>query len=441
MSRERTSLRGSLRVIFRHRSMIAATTAFALAATGLVLSLRRPLYESHARLVVESPGGEASAAQALEKELRILQTTRLSASDLDAAGLSGSPPVDPLRAVHDRMDVDVDDAKGAIDVGFVAHDPQLAADLTNLLVDRYLQRSAGQQDQTRLRGFYEEQVAEQDHQLDAIAGGLDEIGSGDLVDLDARKQLALAERAGLERERHEVEEHREQLLDARRRVAARLEQGGGWVETPPIAGAAPELATLDRLYYELRSERARFADAYRGDARPLRRFDRQLGELRTDKGARLVAILDARERAAKRRLESLREVEQLNHVRLAALNGHALELLRLERERSFTRSTYLRYRERAEDLRLERDLAARGFGDVSVVYRAEPVPTPISTPAGLLLSLGGLAGLLLGGALAVLRERFDHTFQEPERVREDLALPVLATIPDARDEARALTGA
>ncbi len=446
-TRHTSTLRDFMRALFRHWRTILLTTAATVAAAALWLGLRTPLYESRAEVLVHASPELGTGSENAHTELELLKATRLTSADLETDDLrarvlrafGAGTEEQALGALHRGLRVDAAEGSGVLRAGFRASDPRVAADLSNRLVERYLERRAGVLDPSRTRAFYDEQIAQQGTRLQALESELDARWTGDdLADLDAKKQLLLAELSALDLRRREAEEERERLLEARRGVARRIEQRGGWLETPEAAAGAAALATLDRLYFELAADRARFAEAYLGDARPLRRFDRQLAELREQKGRQLLATLDARERDAKRRGQSLAAELARKRVALDALNARALDLLRLEREHAFAESTYLLYRRKAEGLRLEGELVARGLGGVSLLRAAQPATDPVSVGAVPVLLLAALVGLVLGGLQALVRQALDHTFQEPERVANELALPVLAAVPDAREEARAV---
>lgn len=70
--------------------------------------------------------------------------------------------------------------------------------------------------------------------------------------------------------------------------------------------------------------------------------------------------------------------------------------------------------------------------DVALASLAQPPTSPSSPKTALDLIIGGIAGLLLGLALAIVAEQLDKRVRRPEEVEDTLNLPVLAMIPRSR---------
>jgi capsular exopolysaccharide synthesis family protein len=84
-------------------------------------------------------------------------------------------------------------------------------------------------------------------------------------------------------------------------------------------------------------------------------------------------------------------------------------------------------REQYQAVRLEE--AAEG-GLVEIVQHATG-SVPLSASPWNRLFLGLIAGLMLGGGMAVIREKLDHSINRPEQIEEFLLVPNLAVIPQA----------
>ncbi|MFD5425544.1 polysaccharide biosynthesis tyrosine autokinase [Streptomyces sp. NPDC127084] len=97
----------------------------------------------------------------------------------------------------------------------------------------------------------------------------------------------------------------------------------------------------------------------------------------------------------------------------------------------------LRFSEVVERLETPRGDPAKTRSPVKigVTERATPPSAPVSPRPMLNTALGLLAGLLVGGAIAVLRETLDTTVKTTEALAEHTGLPVLGAIPYDRKSA------
>ncbi len=485
------SLRDLLRVLFRRRSAILGGLLGGLVLAGAIGFLRVPLYESHAQiLLVSDPvlggvaGGEAAGdVTALRSEMDELlaslladaQGPQLRAAAAQAemrarAGLAGKvrgrledaleaaamrlrPPLEALGLVGARTPTDrllarlqealrvavLEDGQ-AIRVGLRWADPRFAADLSNLLAARYVDAHARSAPRAAVASFYDDEAVHQGTRLEALESELERLhGSSRLADLHAQRELLLRDVSALELRLTDLEMEQRSLAAQRHSVEQRIAERADWIESPEAVATVPELAELDRIQLELRSERVRAAQTFAEGAGPLARIDRQIAELREQKGRSVLAMLEAREAARARQIALLRSGLDAKRAELVAVHGRNPELARLERERSVAERAYHRYRKQAEDLRLREGLGRRGVSSASLIRSASPAHEPLSPSPWRLLWMGGLLGLGVGGLFAALGEFADRSFQDPEIVTEVLDLPVLAAVPETHGgTARAL---
>ncbi|MBI3303112.1 MAG: hypothetical protein HYZ72_13685 [Deltaproteobacteria bacterium] len=130
----------------------------------------------------------------------------------------------------------------------------------------------------------------------------------------------------------------------------------------------------------------------------------------------------------------IRQQEELT-AELEALNAKGYELQHLEEALKYKKDLYELYSKKAEEARIATAMDREKLVNVKVVDHA-PVPaTPVATRVSLALLLAVIAGLGtgVGGALAL--EYVRPTFHSAPDVERHLELPVLALIPDLRQQA------
>jgi len=83
-------------------------------------------------------------------------------------------------------------------------------------------------------------------------------------------------------------------------------------------------------------------------------------------------------------------------------------------------------------------LSALGPGNVHLVQPAIAPTSPSSPKPVRDAVIGGIAGLVIGLALALGTEQFDRRLRRPEEIEEETGLPLLATVPKSRNLRRPL---
>jgi uncharacterized protein involved in exopolysaccharide biosynthesis len=132
--------------------------------------------------------------------------------------------------------------------------------------------------------------------------------------------------------------------------------------------------------------------------------------------------LDAQKRALAGQLTQLRE-------RVRALNDSEPEIAKFEQEVALCKANYKTYCEKSEQSRIDNALQNEKITNVNVIQPASLMPSPISPRKKSVLMIGVLCGVLIGIGSALLAEYLDPTLKTPAEVEDQLALPVLVTMP------------
>ncbi len=213
----------------------------------------------------------------------------------------------------------------------------------------------------------------------------------------------------------------------------------------PLMEAVPEeqvqyfaflnLHTLDSIasrLKELRGEYVRLARIYPVESPRLRALDagiratydelryeaRKVLETRKVELEGLVAGRNALE-------ESIRELQARN----VSLQGLSTEMERVNREAGLLAFSYETFSKRAEEARINADIAAANFSaEVSILYGARNTAEVVFPQKGTTLGLGLLVGLVIGACLTLLMEFFDHTYRRSSDVNRFSRLPLLCSL-------------
>lgn len=130
----------------------------------------------------------------------------------------------------------------------------------------------------------------------------------------------------------------------------------------------------------------------------------------------------------------IRQIDEL-HNELDQLNLKGYEVQHLQESLANKKESYALYSKKAEEARISGAMDQENLVNVKVTDRALAPAAPLGSNAAVLLVLAALigAGVGVGGALTL--EYIRPTFHSEIDVERHLQLPVLALIPDLREEA------
>lgn len=151
----------------------------------------------------------------------------------------------------------------------------------------------------------------------------------------------------------------------------------------------------------------------------------QLGKADVERASQLLETqtllsgLSARDR-------TLAQKEQQLRVKLNQFPSLLAEYNRLEPELQIRRDTLQQLEKARQELSLE---IARGGFDWQVVEEPQlGEPTGLSTKQNILI--GAVAGLMLGGVAAFIRDMFDNSIHSIDELKQQVNLPVIGTTPE-----------
>ena len=333
------------------------------------------------------------------------------------------------------LDVELIPRTRVLTVNFESTDPKLAALVSNALVTNYIDYNFRQKyDATRQASGWMEQ------QLDELK---DKVEKSQLALVDYERQHAIAD-VGT-KDRQSVEE--QMLSDLSKDKTA----------------AQADRIQRESLYNQVLANRAQIASLAHNDLlQKLEESSAQLKEQYLDAlgqyGPKFPKVVRLKEQVAENQAqveqEQNRVLERIRNDYSTALNreklaiaavgrqkeelGNANQLLVqrniLQRDFDANQQLYQSLMQRLKDATVSAGLRST---NIHLVDSALAPEAPVRPKKLLNISLGLLAGIILGAMLAFAREAVDHTITSAEEAEALLGMPALASIPLQRGASRA----
>jgi polysaccharide chain length determinant protein (PEP-CTERM system associated) len=160
------------------------------------------------------------------------------------------------------------------------------------------------------------------------------------------------------------------------------------------------------------------------------RFYRQLTEQYNS------ALLEAKRLAEEEK--GLKEQIYLYQSRIEDTPKREQELVLLTRDYDLLKTKYQSLLDKNLQAQMAENLERKQEGEQFKILDLAVLPEkPIKPNRNKILLVGGLLGIALGFGLTWFRETFDQSFRTVSDLEEDLGIPVLATIPNLKEEKKA----
>lgn len=458
-------LRRIFAIIRRRWLVILTAVATALVVAAAAYFAAEPRYVATAQVALERsaervinvdqvvPTTDPDSA-AVDTEVQVLRSPELVGRVVDRLRLDRDPafnkaavPGQPAPAKPDLigrqraigtllsgLTVKRDGLSYAISVSFEADTPQRAAQVANTLVDEYVAGQTGSKTQAtaRARQFLEQRLQQLRSQvLEAERAVADYRAAHNLFPVSNTSTVTQQELSTLTTQLAQAQAESAAAQARLSTAQAQLRRGrsgdelGESLESPVVsqlraqrAEAARDVASLEKRYGPRHPDLVRAQNA-------LRSTDQQIAS----EVQRIVANLSIQANIARQRAASL--AGSINQARgqLAGDTTASVRLNELERNAESSRTLYQafldRYRQTVAQAGLERSNA-------NIISRAR-VPGAPSSPNPLIYgALGLVGGLGVAAMLVLLLQLLERGLETSDAIAQSLALPTLATIPNAR---------
>jgi succinoglycan biosynthesis transport protein ExoP len=330
-----------------------------------------------------------------------------------------------------RVDVSLLGRSHVLSVKADARNPSMAANIANTLAERYLDNQR------------QEKVAAMDKVDRFLTGRVaelrEQVRKSDSAVEDYRRSHGLYKSSTTGVTAQQLAELNTQLIvaqtakaeaEARLKEAQEVSKGGlSGRESVPEVLRSPLIASLKQQQADAERRAAEVSATY-GPKHPLMANARaEVGSVQAKVTAEVGKTIDglAREaRAADARYQALNQNFERLKSTMGKVNEESIQLDALEREATVNRNLL--------DAMLNRVKQSTGAEDIlqanaKLVSPAAPPAAPSYPPKALIVFLGTLGGLLVGSAVALMREGGDLTFRRADQIESTTGLPVLAMMP------------
>ncbi len=451
-----SDLSGFLRILHRHWRLSAISAGVIFAAVAIGTFLMRPVYEPAARIEVDPPGSETFSlerADVRDPEWVDTQVENLESADLaistirqlrldknrdfaantkaestqapaqDETGVSLTPAENAaLRTFKDRLDVSRKMKGNLITVSVAAHDPALAALVTNTLISTYIDK------------YYKARYDAVMQSSEWLSRQLDDIR--DKVRLSNQALAAFQKSTGIADIDDKQSTVMQSLLELNRQLA---QAQGDRIQTEAYLGRAaagntdslpqihdnPVIQSLTRDLNETDAELAQVRVSYGNQHPRVKTLRKKVEELQRELAAQkqtVVAQLKTSYAAAQSRERLL--VGQLRDI--TGDMSQAAQYNALKKEAQANSDLYNALFARVKEAGIA---AASRSSNIRVVDKAQILDEPTRPRRWLNLAIGLVLGLIGGVMVSFAKEAMDTTIHSPDDVRKWTGLPALSIMP------------
>lgn len=440
----------AISVLQKHWRLSALFAALVLVSVAGATFLSKPVYEATARIEVdpsgekfnlENGGAGATDAEYLETQSQVLQGDSLAIvvvrklrldQNPEFVGKVGAVPADSkpeqlssqesdaLAKFKTDLKVRRDTASRLILVSFPSHDPQLAAQVSNTLVQSFIDQSYQNRHDAVMKSS--EWLS---RQLDDIRKKMEDSSqalvqfqqTSGVTDIDSNKSTFTEHMGELSRQQTVAQSERIQLQ--------------ALLKNASNADSLPEVRTnavVQQLSQRLAEERAALAQAlvvYGSNHPTAKKLQSEVDELQSQIDIQKKAIVNSLRAsyAAAEARESMMSAEMKGTGKeLDKMARYTTLKKEVEANETLYNSLYGRIKEAGI-------AAASKSADIQVVDPARVPDVPIRPRPLLNMAVGLLAALVGGIGLAFICEEFDNKLRSPEDIRRWIGSSNVSVIP------------
>jgi succinoglycan biosynthesis transport protein ExoP len=450
----------ALAIIMKHWRLSAAFAAVVIATATVVTFSIRPVYEPAARLEVDPPGEKFSLdggsgisdAEYLETQAQNLKSGRLALTvirqlHLDqnpeivssqqvrntataGLGINGSkltPAEDAaLAAFQGNLTIKRDSGSRLITVGFANHDPVLAAQVTNAVLETFIQQTFEDQNDSVMKS-----TQWLSKQLDDIRQRMEESGrvlaeyqkSIGVAELDDNQNTLAVHIGDLSRQLTQAQADRIQL----QALLENVKQGSP--DSLPEVRNNPVAQQLSAKLADVKTQLSQAIVVYGANHPTVKKLQSQATELSAQLNAEKIAILSSINTS----YSAAHAREQLMNNQIKGATSQLNEMGRYNALKKEAQANTELYNSLFAKIKEAGISAASKSSNLRVVDQARVLPSPTRPNRLLNIAVGIMAGLLGGIAIAFLREHTDSRIFTVQDIRQCIGASNIAILPQVSD--------
>jgi succinoglycan biosynthesis transport protein ExoP len=444
-------------VLQKHWRLSALFAGIVMVTVIGVTFLTRPVYEATARIEIDPSGEKFSLeggagvidAEYLETEAQVLQGDRLAiavirklrldqnpalmgkleAANMKSADAQELTPEERIALANFKgaLKVKRDTASRLILVNFDSHDPQLAAQVTNTLVQSFIDQSFQTRHDAVMKSseWLSRQLDDIRKKMDDSAQALGQMQQSiGVADIDTNKSTFTEHMGELSRQQTQAQAERIQLQALLKNVNN--------PDSLPEVRSNPVVQQLNQRLAEQRAALSQVLVVYGSNHPTAKKIQSEVDELQTQLDLQKKAIVNSMR-------ASYAAAETRVGLMTAEMKGTSKELDKMARYMTLKKEVEANvelYNSLYAKIKEAGISAASKSVDIQVVDPARVPDEPIRPRPLVNLAVGLLASLIGGIGLAFICEEFDNKLHSPEDIRRWIGsanVSIIPVIPESKN--------
>lgn len=447
-----------IRILQNHWRISAFFAFLIMLSFACVTYLTKPVYEAQARIEIDPPGevfsleglpSASSDRELLETQAQVLQSDSLAVAvirklDLDqnedlvgrikpeTKEAATAPLTDTLQLTRresmaletfkNLLNVKRDTSSRLILVSFTSHDPQLAAEVSNTLVQSFVDQSFETRHDAIVKSteWLSLQLDDIRTKMEKTSQALAQFqGSTGIIDADDNRNTFTEHMGELTRQLTQAEAERIQLQALLKSVQA------GNPDSLPEVRSNPVVQKLSQTLAEQRAQLSQVLVVYGKNHPTAKKLQSQIDELQSQLNEQKSATVNSLR-------ASYAAAEAREHLMAGEIKGTGKELDQMARYSALKKEVQNNvdlYNTLYAKIKEAGISAASKSANIQVVDQARVPKTPIRPRRILNLSAGLVAALFGAVVLAFLLEQFDNRLRSPEDIKRWIGSSNISVIP------------
>jgi len=452
-----------IRIIWRSRLIVLITTLVALVAALVYLIKTAPIYTSTSRIYVEQSGPKIISETAegimtqsknyLYTQAELLRSTPILAAVADTPGIKQMQTFakvnNPVGLMKSNLNVRVGSKDDIISVSFKSPYPAEVAQVVNSVVDSYIKYHGSRKRSTsaEVLKILQNEKDKRDKELsEKLRTMMDFKRENDSLAFESEQGNIVIERFGklssvlteaqlaTIESKSAYESAKTLISDPAKFMQFTEAQRAKGVYVSTVNEKNVLISKLDQLQLRLKDRLRQVTPehpAVTSLENEIAHIRSQIDQMDTDFTKAQLAVFEQLYNAAKEKEEQIAKYYEDQRQLALNLNEQLAQYTILQSEWEQTKKLCDILSDRIKEVNLTEDVGAL---NISVLEVARQANNPSEPQKGRYLGIAFVIGLMLGCALALLRDWMDQTLRSTEEVSSVLGVPVLGVVPSMQGE-------